>query len=215
MKKIFILLIFFVFKNCSGQIKNGNDKNMEKFDIVKYNELLKDSFFADYGYYYAENGDRIQIFKGSNNKGFVQKIIKKDSPFKIYKSYFENLYLQTESNFFYDFQIGISKEYDDNGNLIKEINNDIDFKFNVEDLIKKMKESYNIDIMNTKIIHAIVRNSKDVRIKKSYYHIIVKSGIAVYKEFLIDGNSGDSLFILENKRDYEKDIVDEYLKSKK
>lgn len=55
--------------------------------------------------------------------------------------------LQLKGQTFYNFPIGVWKEYDENGKLIKETNWDKNYPFKVEDLCKLIKEEYGVDLM--------------------------------------------------------------------
>ena len=220
MKKIpFIIIFSVIIFSCKAQTRNSTDNNktntMEKFDYKMYNDLIKDSQFLSYGYVILSNGDKLQIFKGSENKGFIQKTGKKNTSYELYKVFYENGNLQFMSTHFYDFSIGISKEYNENGELIKEIDYDKDYKFSIEDLQKKMKATYNVDIMDKKQTRSVSRTTIDPRIKFPYYQVVINSGIASFTNYLLNGNTGEIIYISKTIRDYEKDTVDEYIKSLK
>ena len=55
---------------------------------------------------------------------------------------------------FYNITIGVSKEYDGKGNVTKQHNQDNGFAFSVDDLIKKMRDEFKVDITNTRqVLH--------------------------------------------------------------
>jgi Uncharacterized alpha/beta hydrolase domain (DUF2235) len=76
------------------------------------------------------------------------KYKKKNSTFQTRKAYFKkNGILKKTITNFYAFPIEITKEYDETGKLIKEIDNDLPYKFSIIDLQKKIKIEYQVDIV--------------------------------------------------------------------
>ncbi|QYS92309.1 hypothetical protein JJC04_07370 [Flavobacterium covae] len=74
---------------------------------------------------------------------------KDNSPYEYHKSFFKkNNLLKSNLTIFYSFPIGITLEYDETGKLIKEINNDLPYKFSVDDLREKIKKEYDVDIVS-------------------------------------------------------------------
>ena len=217
MKKIpFIIIFSVIIFSCKAQTRNSTDNNktntMEKFNIEKYKNL---PINPETGLQILPNGDEAQVFKGSGDKGFVQRINKINTPYIFFKSFFENGNLQAEGVNFYSTVIKIYKEYNENGELIKEIDYDKDYKFSIEDLQKEMKKTYNVDIMDKKQTRSVSRTTIDSRIKFPYYQVVINSGFASFTNYLLNGNTGEIIYISKTIRDYEKDTVDEYIKSLK
>ena len=217
MKKIpFIIIFSVIIFSCKAQTRNSTDNNktntMEKFNIEKYKNL---PINPETGLQILPNGDEAQVFKGSGDKGFVQRINKINTPYIFFKSFFENGNLQAEGVNFYSTVIKIYKEYNENGELIKEIDYDKDYKFSIEDLQKEMKKTYNVDIMDKKQTRSVSRTTIDSRIKFPYYQVVINSGFASFTNYLLNGNTGEIIYISKTILDYEKDTVDEYIKSLK
>ena len=216
MKKVITATILLLTISCKSQTENSSGINktntMEKFNINKYNNL---PINPKTGLQILPNGDDVQMFKGSGNIGFVERINKAGTPYLFFKSFYENGNLQAEGVDFYSMSIRIYKEYSENGELIKEIDYDKDYKFSIEDLQKEMKESYNVDIMDKKQTRSVGRTKIDTRLKFPYYQVIVNSGVASFTDYLLNGNTGEVIYKLSYVRDYEKDVIDEYLKSLK
>ncbi|POR17490.1 hypothetical protein BWK58_15000, partial [Flavobacterium columnare] len=142
MRKIVYLFTIFLAINCKSQVKKEKTiekkDSMEYLDTKDYESLMKNPVFASYGYYISSEGDKVQVYRGTNNIGFIKRIEKKDSPYAIFKVFHENGKLQLEGLSFYDNNYGIQKEYDELGNLIKETNYDLPYKYTIEDLATKM-----------------------------------------------------------------------------
>jgi hypothetical protein len=189
--KNLIFSLFILFTSCKGQIKNQTNINkMEKINIEEYKELPINS---ETGLQILQNGDEVQIFKGANNVGYVKKEKKRETPFEDYKVYFENCNLQLKSTYFYSFPYGTSTEFDENGNIIKETNHDLSYKFSIEDLALKIKKEFKIDIMKKSPWIKIMRFVEN---SKSFYLFSIninenKQGNT--KEILIDGATGANI----------------------
>ena len=219
MKKIIIIVLISIAVSCKSQIKNSTDKNktntMEKFDITFFKKFEKDENYtsSDKDIFYKLNDKRYRI---QFYKEIQVEETNINSPNIFYKIYYKNSnHLKSSGNDFYDFPIGITKEYNENVELIKETDYDKDYKFSIEDLQKKMKATYNVDIMDKKQTRSVSRTTIDPRIKFPYYQVLVNSGIASFTDYLLNGNTGEVIYKLSYVRDYEKDTVDEYIKSLK
>jgi hypothetical protein len=152
-QKIILALLFFSAIGCKSQEKKENittqqKDSMEKFDIKKYEKLEKDHKY--------ESRKNDVFYKSDNTRYRVifQDVIqveekKVDSPYKLYKIYFKNtLNLKGMEKTFYGFSIGITKEYNENGEVVKETNHDLPYKFSIDDLREKIKREYNVDIVS-------------------------------------------------------------------
>ena len=75
-----------------------------------------------------------------------------NSPYRTTKEYFrKNNLLKSERQSFYSAGIGTARWYDKKGYLMKEINRDKELNiFSVDNLIKKMKTEYNVDLLDMK-----------------------------------------------------------------
>ncbi|MEO8236490.1 MAG: hypothetical protein ABI576_00180 [Flavobacterium sp.] len=216
MKKIIIAILLLLTASCKSQTENITDRNktktMEKFNTEKYKNL---PINPETGLQILPNGDDVEILKGSNNKGFVERINKANTPYIFFKSFYDNGNLQAEGVSIYGTIINKHKEFDEKGHLIKEIDYNKDYKFSIEDLQKKMKETYNVDIMNTKQTRSVSRTTIDTRIKFPYYQVVVNTGKASFNNYLLNGNTGEIFYKIEIIRGDERDVIDEYIKTLK
>lgn len=213
------MTLFLLTVNCNAQTKNTTDNNktktIEKFDITFFNKLEKDDNYT------SSDEDMFYKFQDKRYRIILHKEIQVEetdinSPNLNYKVYFKKSgQLKAEGNSFYSFPIGISKEFDEKGYLIKEIDYNKDYKFSIKDLQKKMKETYNVDIMNTKETRSVSRTNIDPRIKFPYYQVVVNTGKASSNNYLLNGNTGEIFYKIEIFRGDEKDAVNEYIKTLK
>lgn len=151
MKKILILTIIQILLfNC--KTLDQNNKNMEKIDLKKFknkNILVNHT-------YREETDDTIveyELYAYGDRDIISVNTYKKDSPYYTKKTYYRsNNQLMAESSYFYRTPIGISKKYDEKGNLTEEIDwAKLEKRtFSIDDLIKKMKDEFDIDLLNPK-----------------------------------------------------------------
>ena len=150
----YILLLFcFLCYSCQGQVNEKtvkmNSENMiQNMDTIQYYEYLKilnfkpDTFNkklfdkdAKFGkYIYADNlGNKViesggEYFKsiGEGESEYVQVTILRDNPLlSLYKEFYPNCIIKRKSLYFLDNNsIGITQEFDINGKMIREINED-------------------------------------------------------------------------------------------
>lgn len=125
-KIVFIFCINFLVIGCNGQNKNNkiNKKNMEKFNFEIYKE-------TDYGIekYIKKDGTEILMI-GFNEKkgGFINEKPAKPSFHTFYKEFYPNGNIRKKEKYIGKYvKIDISEHYDENFNLVKEINEDEKF----------------------------------------------------------------------------------------
>jgi hypothetical protein len=222
--KIFLLVAFFGLNSCKPQkIKGSNTTNkseaMKTFDIKKYSSLKIDSTVDVNGNdkVYLNKNKRIEISYSDKGTRIVEKDID-SSHYKNINVYFKNNKLHTTGKRFYRIKIGISREYNEKGILVEEKNWDENYKFSLDDFIKKVKNEYNIDLLNDKRILDVDRGFIDQDIKRPFYvfHRKNHTESMQFWSYLFDGNSGELLY---KKSEYmgeaKVSILDQYLNSLK
>ncbi len=219
MKKLIITTFILLIISCKGQTeKNTSNKKtntMEKFDINKFNKLEKDDEYltTEDEFFYKLNEKRFKVLLYEEIDVEETDI---NSPNLFYKVYFrKSKQLKSVGKLFYSIPIGISKEYSEKGELLKEIDHEKDYKFNIDDLQKKMKQDYDVDIMDKKQTRSVGRTVNYPGIKFPYYSVVVNSGIGKFTSYLLNGNTGEVFYTLKTIRGEEKVTVEEYLKSLK
>lgn len=132
MSKSILILLLVIINACSAQKK----EIMKTFDIKTFNNnknhLNRYSFIIK---------DDTTVEQHRWQFGYEEIITKKNSLTSTFYKYYENGELKLKGDFFPDdFQKGVWKEYDEQGNLINEINHDASYKFTWEDILKFIKE---------------------------------------------------------------------------
>ena len=213
MKQLILnIILSLLIVNCKGQETKKDtiiikQDAMEYFNQNKYTdwELQKNS--SNTNKYYKEGNTLVRvIFYNGEHTEEIEEI---NSPYKIYKYYYKNTLLKNSIQTFYGFPIDVAKEYDENGKLIKETDNDKDYPFKVEDLCRLIKEEYGVDLMvkpdqNKEKLQYRVSRSYDSSIDKHLYLVSftygnpdIEPGDKIFppiKVVYIDGNNGKVLY---------------------
>ena len=101
-----------------------------------------------------------------------------------------SLSLLKETTSFSKIPIGISKEYDIDGNLVREINYDKDFNFSIVDLIQFSKEKLDIDL-NDPLSENTVNRGYDKNFGKYVYIIFQPIDDYKLRCITVDGQTGN------------------------
>ena len=129
-KNIFLLFIFVLIIRCQGaeqkesKVRNKDTTTIEKFDFEIYNKTNHGS-----DEYTLSNGNRIySMFFFKNEGGSVYERLLSPSFLTVYKEYYANGNLKKRETYIGEnVKVGTSHYYDEKGNLIKEINEDLKF----------------------------------------------------------------------------------------
>lgn len=140
MRYYLYILVILTITSCKSQTTNQIKKDtMKIFDIETFNKNKK----ANSGYdgYYLKDSTYIRQF-GNEYSGYVEyETPPKPQVFQIYREFYPNGKLKRiGKNFPNDFEKGVWKEYDEQGNLIKETDYDKPYKFTWEDILKYIKQ---------------------------------------------------------------------------
>ena len=127
------ILLFLISFSCAAQKQN----RMITFDIETFNnkKVRKEYTFID--------KDSTLIIQTERQLEYQETIKHKNSYFETINRYYKSGKLKVVSQFYPDrFQKGIRKEYDEQGNLIKETNYDAPYKFTWEDILKSVSYTH-------------------------------------------------------------------------
>ena len=185
---------------------NKNEKKVEVFDIKQYENLPIDSILNSgngVSTTYISGSKKIEIYSSKSGGGFVNET-DLNSPYHSSKSYERDNKLHCEQYFFYDMPIKKRRNYyNDEGTLTEEIDWDKGYTFTLEELIRKMKKEYDIDLLNIdrdKVSFNIDRPSPQM-IRSAKPRYTIRYNDIYYK---IDGETGETIEIGENIRTREK-----------
>lgn len=117
------------------------------------------------------NGDEVRQIEDKDT--YIEYISNKETPFNTVNVFYKHTCaLKATAEMFYGFSIGVTKEYDQKGILIKETNNDEPFKFTIEALAQKVKEEFHIDVLKNTIGVSINRTTNPVPTYHFAYPVI-------------------------------------------
>lgn len=142
-----IIITFIICcSSCKSQINNNLKKTnpMEKFNIDSFNLKKNNNEFVE-----TKNDTLTRL--AEFNDGYFKYTNRIDNPFQDRKVFFkDNQNIKIQATYFYDIPIGIYKIFDKNGNVLEEKNFDIVYNFSTAQLITKMTNEFNVDLLNTK-----------------------------------------------------------------
>lgn len=202
MKRIIYIIFAIVHvTTCYPQSVNSDYKttNMRKFDLEAFEKhKTGNDTFCRYKTI-NNNGDSIEIYLEDNKDAYLEYISYINTPLKEKFTYSKRtLNMISEIETFYNCAIGVKKEYDEKGELIKITDNDKPYKFSWQDLVKKMKEEYDIELMDIK--EQIKKKNYVSSVKRSpqtmLYYInmpreMIQSNAARLERFEINANTGE------------------------
>ncbi|QKX07085.1 hypothetical protein HN014_19920 [Aquimarina sp. TRL1] len=114
---------------------------MKTFDIEAYNKKKKN---PGYDGYYLKDSTYIRQFDAGGDgiyMNYIEVITHPTNFFQEYRVFHHNGKIKIDGlKFFNDFEKGIWKEYDEQGNLVKETDYDAPYKFTWENVLKLIKE---------------------------------------------------------------------------
>jgi hypothetical protein len=194
MKKLIITTFILLIISCKGQTEKNTDNNktntMEKFDINKFNKLEKDNDYSstEDELFYKSQDKRYRILL---DEEIIVEETNINTAYSSYEVYFKkSRQLKAIGREFYSFPVGISKEYNEEGKLIREIEYDKDYKFSIEDLTKKMKEEYKIDILKKSSWVKVMRDKIDSGVIYKVMVYLKENKYSDTKNYTIDGTTG-------------------------
>lgn len=142
MKIITLLFSLFIIINCKSQ----KIKKMKTFDIELFNSLDSTNAKKLNKKYTAKKGDTIITMLETDNNFIEQKSHKdRENLTEVLVYNKDNLMLQSSQTRILDMPMRNYKEYDENGEIIKQINKN-NYPFTLQDLINVAKIRYGIDL---------------------------------------------------------------------
>lgn len=219
MKNIIICCLLFMINSCYSQ-KNNHKKDiaMKYYDENLYKDWETDTAysFSSFEKYLMKGDDRVTIQKG-DEAIFIEKSNITNPYIYLYAYYMKSKTLAGSSNFFYSSAlqpVGIQRSYNELGKLIEEKNWDKPYKFSIQDLIKKFKKEYNVDIENRKNVKKVERFEFIKALNIPLYMVSLKTDIGnEWLYYLVNGNTGKTLYERKVSEGDEISVIEEYLKS--
>ena len=98
--------------------------------------------------------------------------------------------------------IGKAYSYDSLGQITEEKDYGAPYKFKLSDLIEKMKKEYGCDLLNKERVADMSRSEGKEDLKRPWYSVYYLDANEHMSgdEYLIDGTTGETLYIIKNKQ---------------
>lgn len=218
MKDILFIALLFVLTACHGQNQsiNNDSKNdsMQVLDLTKYTSWEIDNYYSpSTGDQFLKKGlERVKILDFKDKIKIERSNI--NSPITHNYMYDKNTKrLQLEGQVFYTANYGVWNYYQ-GGKLVKEEDMDKPFKFSIPDVVNKFKKEYHVDIENPKNVFRFNKLEEKDKLHIPIYEIgLNTSSPSVWTFYLIDGNTGKTLYTTKVEEGETKNVLQEYLKS--
>ena len=200
---VIVLSLFVCTQGCAQTdcVEHNKGKNMKRyFDIKTFNEN------KDHAGFYEYETSRMLVKQYTwhdSNKGFTGYIEECEERYTPYSYYYE---YDTKGNLrhmivcFNGFNIGKGYRYDSLGQVTETIDHSKPYKFKLNDLIEKMKKEYGCDILDKERTSEVCRSDGKRDLKRPWYSVyyLDVNDHMCGDEYLIDGTTGETLYILRH-----------------
>ncbi len=186
---VFLIALFAL--SCNSGTKNitsnKNNNNMEKFNIEEFRAKK-----VQINQMYSEVKNDSIIETAEFDDSFVKYAKSLNNPLQNRKVYNKETYsIMAEANYFFKFPVGISKKYNDKGEVIETKNWEENYKFSVDNLMNKMESEFKIDLATIKDVGVDRRFESE----KYIYFVMIPTHdlVGSMREIKIDGNTGNTI----------------------
>ena len=187
-------------------VEHNKGKNMKRyFDIKSFNENQDGSGDYEYKTYDMSIEQRADYDSNEQLIGYIEDCEELHTPYSYYYEYDTRGNLRHMVVSFSWFDIGNEYYYDSLGRITKTIDHSAPYKFKLSDLIEKMKKEYGCDILNKERVADVSRSEGERDLKRPWYSVyyLDANDPMCGDEYLIDGTTGETLYVLKNKPIYE------------
>ena len=205
---VIILSIFVCTQGCAqtAGVEHNKGKNMKRyFDIKSFNENQDGSGDYEYKTYDMSIEQRADYDSNEQLIGYIEDCEELHTPYSYYYEYDTRGNLRHMVVSFSWFDIGNEYYYDTLGRITKTIDHSAPYKFKLSDLIEKMKKEYGCDILDKGRTSEVCRSEGERDLKRPWYSVyyLDANDPMCGDEYLIDGTTGETLYVLKNKPIYE------------
>ena len=204
MKTFYLYIVLLFSLGCKAQ--EFDLRNMKRFDEKVFKDWEVDTEYVqmyDWDRFLKKGDERVRIIKTDS---FIQvEFSSITNPYKNkYKYDIRTKRLILQSYFFYNYPIGIWKDWSKTGKLIKEVDYDKPYKLRVKDIITLVNQKFSIDLLDMNLLLNVDRSIRNVPI----YIISITKPNTRGKEIryiTISANNGEILFdkILSSEKEFD------------
>ena len=187
----------------TDSVEHNKGKNMKRyFDIKTFNENQDRAGYYEFKTYDMSIEQRKRYDSNKQLIGYIEVCEELRRPYRYYYEYDTKGNLRHMSVSFCGFHIGNEYYYDSLGQITKTIDYSVPYKFKLSDLIEKMKKEYGCDLLNKERVADMSRSEGKEDLKRPWYSVYYLDANEHMScdEYLIDGTTGETLYIIKNKQ---------------
>ena len=202
---VIVLSLFVCTQGCAqtdGVEHNKGKKMRRYFDVKAFNELHGRSGHHEYKTYDMSITQRADYDANRQLIGYIETCEELYRPYRYYYEYDTRGNLRHMIVSFSGFHIGKGYRYDSLGRITEEKDYSAPYKFKLSDLIEKMKKEYGCDLLNKERAYSVSRSKGERNLKRPWYSVYYLDANEHMSgdEYLIDGTTGETLYIIKNKQ---------------
>ena len=202
---VIVLSLFVCTQGCAQTdcVEHNKGKNMKRyFDIKTFNENQDRAGYYEFKTYDMSIEQRKRYDSNKQLIGYIEVCEELRRPYRYYYEYDTKGNLRHMSVSFCGFHIGNEYYYDSLGQITETIDYSAPYKFKLSDLIEKMKKEYGCDLLNKERTYRVSRSKGERNLKRPWYSVyyLDANEHMAGDEYLIDGTTGETLYIIKNKQ---------------
>ena len=202
---VIVLSLFVCTQGCAqtDSIEHNKGKNMKRyFDIKTFNEFHGRSGHHEYKTYNMSITQRADYDSNRQLIGYIETCEELYRPYRYYYEYDTKGNLRHMIVSFSRFHIGKGYRYDSLGQITEEKDYSAPYKFKLSDLIEKMKKEYGCDLLSKERVADVSRSEGEKDLKRPWYSVyyLDANDDMCGDEYLIDGTTGETLYVIKNKQ---------------
>ena len=185
----------------TDSVEHNMGKNMKRYlDIKKFNEHQDGLGYYKYKTYDMQVRQRKRYDSNKQLIGYIEDCEELYRPYSYYYEYDTRGNLRHMIVSFSRFDIGNEYSYDSLGQVTETIDHSKPYKFKLNDLIEKMKKEYGCDILDKERTSEVCRSDGKRDLKRPWYSVyyLETENRMFGDEYLIDGTTGETLYILKH-----------------
>ena len=198
-----VLSLFVCTQGCAQTdcVEHNKGKNMKRyFDIKTFNENQNRAGYYEFKTYNMSIEQRKRYDSNKQLIGYIEVCEELRRPYRYYYEYDTKGNLRHMIVSFSRFDIGNEYSYDSLGQVTETIDHSKPYKFKLNDLIEKMKKEYGCDILDKERTSEVCRSDGKRDLKRPWYSVyyLETENRMFGDEYLIDGTTGETLYILKH-----------------
>ena len=200
---VIVLSLFVCTQGCAQTdcVEHNKGKNMKRyFDIKTFNENQNRAGYYEFKTYNMSIEQRKRYDSNKQLIGYIEVCEELRRPYRYYYEYDTKGNLRHMIVSFSRFDIGNEYSYDSLGQVTETIDHSKPYKFKLNDLIEKMKKEYGCDILDKERTSEVCRSDGKRDLKRPWYSVyyLDVNDHMCGDEYLIDGTTGETLYILRH-----------------